>query len=795
MDIETIKRVLDEHLETKDAKLVQNFVNIFKESEQASMDLHEKTTGVRPDMVKAVPFVHRGLVYDGGYVPNNYLSETSQEKTDRFIDVMGQKSLSMFGEDGEKGKLYSALRSAEQTEQGRLLSRTGSAKPLDTNFMNFIGAYEEIAHDLAYRESGVNTLKLLRSEPMSNAIKSVVGESKYQLMNNAIIETVGKASNEDALNPFSKERNLLQQGMRRLEQGFAIKTLGFKLSSVLMQPLSLGSASLRMGKGGATYIAKSMKAATEAIAKGEYQKFQDIAIEINPDLEFNADNIDDTLTRSLFDELPKTQKFRGRKALMMAQGLKSIKDLSMKGLETFDIHIKGIVSMGAYAQFLEGNVEGFPQSKLDTMTEAQKVKEAKRYLKQIADLALTTSAAIDKNALEKVEFFRMFTRFYTDVRSQYLTAASQGRKAKLSGKQAISSFQEGDSKSSFKHGVTASKHIASLMAVQVLTQVYTDLLRGEDNPVEELTGVKNFHDFKKFIGNTTEYIASAPANVTIGSIPIARDIQFAAGGRKKTKNVRNLPGQVFSDMTNTIVGLNDLFDGDRLTKVQKKAFASTASYALGGIPVNGPIDMMEKLFDNKYADNAGRFIKNETKRLVENIDQFVSENKDDPKQQENIKALESIKEDISQKSNDVEIKEDTKEKMKFNKWNDIDPDTGAAGIYQFTEERWEEIERENPELNLSDEGRYSQDTEEQEKAMDHELKRNAKNLAAVGIVVNNQSLYGAHRFGLENYINISISNNNDKLSDIVEDTELFKGFTTVKSVKDFISKKIKIDKK
>ena len=352
MDVETIRNVLERVLTDKDAKLAQNFVNIYKSFEQESKDLHFRTTGVEPNMIKGVPIEFKGKVYDGGYVPNNYLNTSPQEKANRFLESLGKKEMTMFGGKDE-GKLYAALRASEQTEQGRLIDRVGSSRPLDTDFMNFLHSYEETIHDLAYREAGSDTLKLLRNPLYSEAIIATVGLSKYQTLINGVIETVGNVEEGDTLSPFNKEISAAKRWARYLEQGFNIAALGFNIKSIFMQPLSFGAATLRMGgPSGAKYIAKSAGHILSNLHN--YKEIFARAAEINPDLIFNQDSIDDTLVKSTFDFIPKVRRSKfasSQKLSALRRGHKHLVDISMLGLTKMDVHIKAATTMAAYAQF------------------------------------------------------------------------------------------------------------------------------------------------------------------------------------------------------------------------------------------------------------------------------------------------------------------------------------------------------------------------------------------------------------------------------------------------------------
>ena len=786
MTVDTVLKVLETHLDEKDANLAQNFTNIFKSFEKEGADLALNTTGIEVNMVKGVPITFKGKVYEGGYTPLDYLNVSNADKVSRFLDSLGKKETSMFGEgkdtDTEKAKMYSRLRAAEHTEQGRQMDRTGSQKALDTSFMGLLQGYEEHIHDIAYRESGMDVMKLLKNEVYREAIINTVGEAKYNTMVNSIIETVGKAHEADTLSPFSKERNAADATYKYLEQGFNIGVLGFNWKSVMMQPLSTGAAAMRMGPKGARYLIKSL-GNTLANLNNYGELFEEISV-INPDLKTAMDSVDDTMVASLHDEIPQTDlMFKNDKvnkgALMLKHGLKSFREASMWGLKNLDIHIKAMVSGGAYAQFKNGDAKNFGIDKLATMTTAEIEVAARRYVKQVADLALTTSADIDKSAVEKISSMRIVTRFYTDLRAQQQTGISQIRKVRNSVKQG-------------KYGQGAVD-ASALFMIYSLNKLYIDMLYGEEeNPVTEMGDVSNFSDLGDWLLNTTGYVVGAPVGGLVGSIPFAKEVKYATESWSRKKEV-NLPiTKTLSDMSQGIVGLLDIFSDREMSPQTRKALLHSVSFAVKGIPVNAMLRAYESYENSDVVD----YVTQQGSFLADFADKFINENKDNEEMQDQVEAMKEVKKIVAAPQNqDVKtlIPEDSMEVMKLNKWDDLDPETGAVGVYQFTEERWNQIADENPDLGLSDNGRVSKDSRQQEKAMKYSIKKNSESLLSYGLEINNRNLYGSHKFGVDNYSLIMLSDDSDKLSSIVSNDKLFKGFKTVKDVKQYVNKHIPID--
>ena len=766
----TIMQVLENTLTDKDAVLVQNFTNIFKSFEGEAKELHLRTTGVEPTMIKGVPFTFKGKVYEGGYVPNNYLGNTTEQRIEQFQEVMGEKSAAFFGD--MDGKIFAQMRAAEQTDQGRLIQRKGSEKELDTDFRKILHSFEEHVHDVAYREAGLDTLKILKDKNYKMAIIDTVGEAKYNTAVSAIIETVGKADNTDANGIFSAETKLVNDMFKAFEQNFAINALGGNIRSVLMQPLSLGTAALRMGPKGKRYLIKSVGAALKELVTGTYNsQYFDRAIQVNNDLKTNRDGIDDSLISSTFDHLDVTTnlppKLRGLKNLR-----KQYVEKMMIGLSTFDLHLKAATSLAAHAQFVNGDVKGFDNAKLAGMSQSEIDVAAKKYVKQLSDLALTTSATIDKSAVEKITQMRMFTRFYTDVRSQLNTGLSQGRKIK-------NATSQGDYKTAFRDA-------GNLYLIYTLNKLYVDLLyQEEENIVTEFLDIRDFDDLKSFVGSA----AIGPATVFTGSIPVVRDIQFAAQSYSSRKDVNTWLGRALTDVTMAGFAVYDYVTEGETSDTNAKAFYNTGS-AVTGVPTKKIRDYYEFISDETGIDPV-ELISDQMSRTSEAITDYIFKNESDPSKAEEIEALKEYQSKIAPQDVQGLVPEEALNNLRLNSWQDVNPDTGAVGVFQFTEERWNEISEDAPELNLSEEGRVSKDESEQVEAMSWSLEQNARTLKAFEMPTTTDNLYGAHRFGADDYTAILFAKDSDKLKDIVSNMDLFKGFKSVKSVKDFIAKQVK----
>ena len=80
--------------------------------------------------------------------------------------------------------------------------------------------------------------------------------------------------------------------------------------------------------------------------------------------------------------------------------------------------------------------------------------------------------------------------------------------------------------------------------------------------------------------------------------------------------------------------------------------------------------------------------------------------------------------------------------------------------------------------------------------MNWSIQDNTRGLIAFDIPVNEKTLFGAHKFGFENYILIYNANDNESLNSVLgeeKNNPVFNNFKTIKSIKDYISSKVKVE--
>lgn len=804
---EIIMPILERELTLEDARFYQNMMaNTFKSLEARSAALHLETTGEEARMAKGQAFEFKGVMLEGGYSPAKYQFTPEEVKIGRFIEAQTEKVSSLLG--GTEGRLYGQLKAAEMTEQGRFESRTGSTRPLDISFNNFITDIEETFHDLNFRKAGIDNLKLLKNPIMVRNIKAVVGDAKYKLLVDSSIEVIGgmKAQNE---NYFGDKQRLWNDIFSMGEKGFALTILSANLSSIAIQPVSLVNLGARMGSTGPMYIAKSSAMlATNIHRYGEIRK---IAEELNPSIKFHKDAIDESLIKTSYSFLSSKSLFfkKYKKTENALNTIKSGQDFSMNflmsGLSEADAQIKIVETFAGYMQFVEGNVENYPKERLAKMSNKEIYDGAKNYVEQLASLSLTASATYDKTIIEKLPMMRFFNKFFTDPRSQLNTAFSQRRKIKWGYKKAKEGFKEGDQNKAYQGAKYATGALLTAVIASSLTRLIEDVLRGNETPLDDLKEVKTEEDFFDFSKKASWYVGTSVPSLVAQNTPFLREGLYAYNKKSKRTDYKSVQipiMKMYSDITTGISGLADILDMDEMTdpsNVEIKAMLMSAGYLTGGLPING-VYKMKKYLENETVETATDFIKNESKRLNENINKYIEKNKDNPKAKEYIDDLQQVQKEVLPKyDNDVRkvipenIKETFKTVLSNGDWTKLDPSTGAVGIYQYSEDRWNEIKNSAPALGLTDNGRVSKDSKQQEKALDWEIKDNTRGFISYDIPVDTKNLLGAHKFGFDNYVSIYNAKDSEKLSKVLGNNindPVFDKFKIVKDVKVYLSKEL-----
>lgn len=817
-----VQLILDRELDSNDAAFVQNFmVDRFKRFEQRSFDLHKKTTGIEPDMVKGQPVVHKGKVLPGGYYPIKRQMATDDIKASNYLDSVRNTvkkfagdSMKILGEgaDGilgtDEGHFYAKMRSAEMTQQGRLKERTGSDRPLDITFENVFDFTEEAVHDLAFREVGIDTLKILKNPLNVKNMKAVVGPKKFTSLLNGVKDVVSKTTEREST-LYGEEYTWLNGVIQKAHSLHAVKTIGLNLTSAAIQADSLSNLMLRIGPKTALYLGKS--AAKLAGNMSNYNQYVKIASDINPDISFEKDGIDNTIVKESYDFIPSGSRFFKAYNTKSGNFAIKIKELQQKGIDASfslvresDRFNKVLTTLAVSEQFLNGDVDGFTKDKVDAMTDNERAKTMRSIVQQAIDLSLTASAPEDKTALEKNKVAGIFTRYWTDRRSRLNSTLAQVDKIK-------GNIKRGDN-------AKAATNALTLALAAGTSAAFVQMIRGkEESILDKLKNIDDEDDVKDFVVGQAWDFAKAPFDQTLDVIPLVDGIKYQTE-LDINSDYRNVSTPLFgvaSDIASGVVVMREILNmgyksiqkgktpdpakiGKSLSDDQRKFLLTNAGYIVGGAPTNGMNKALASL-NSKEVKKGATYLKQDIMDLNKEIGKFINAFSGDKDAEPFIEDLKEYQKTLPQFDNDVKniipasAKEEIKTALSGGQWDKEDPDTGAAGIYQYTEQRWLEIMSLNPDLGLTENGRVSKNSAQQEKAMNWEMQDNTRGLMAYEIPVETKNLLGAHKFGFDNYATIYGAKDSQKLSELLGDeanNPVFKDFKTVKQVKDYLNSKV-----
>lgn len=818
LTVEDVQLVLNRELDSNDAAFVQNFmVDRFKRFEKRSMDLHRKTTGIEPDMVKGVQVVHNDKVLPGGYFPIKRQMATDDVKANTYLESVRNTvkkfagdSMTILGEGAEgilgtdESHFYAKMRAAEMTQQGRLKDRTGSTRPLDITFENVFDFTEEAVHDLAFREVGIDTLKILKNPLNVQNMKAVVGPKKFTALLNGVKDVVSKTTEREST-LYGEEYSWLNGVIQKAHSLHAVKTIGLNLTSAAIQADSLSNLTLRVGPKSAIYLGKA--AAKIAANLSNYAQYVKIAEDINPDIKFEKDGIDNAIVKSSYDFIPSGSRFFSKYNTKSGDFMIKMKELQQSAIDSSfalvresDRFNKVLTTMAISEQFLNGDVDGYPKARVDAMSDAERAKSMRSVVQQAIDLSLTASAPEDKTAIEKNKVAGIFTRYWTDRRSRLNTTLAQVDKIR-------GNIKKGDNAKAAVNAVTLALAAGTSAA-------FVNIVRDKaGNIIDELKGIEDEDDVIDFGINQAWSFAKAPFDQTLDVIPLVDGIKYQTELDVQS-DYRNVSTPIFgvaSDIASGIVIMKEVLDmamisvkkgklpaPPKLDDTQRKFLLTNAGYIVGGAPTNGMNKALGAL-NSKEVKKGAAYLKEDIMDLNKQIKAFINAFGEEKDAEVFVQDLKDYQATLPQFNDDVShlIPENAKGAIKNSlnaAWDTVNADTGAAGIYQFTEDRWLELMSLNPDLGLTENGRVAKDPAQQEKAMEWEMQDNTRGLMAYEIPVNVVNLAGAHKFGFDNFAAIYAAKDNEKLSKVLGDQAelpVLENFKTVKQVKDYLAKEAK----
>lgn len=796
--IQTFQKVFDRELETRDVELMQRAVDMFKAYQPETRQLQIDTTGQDVTFIKGVPNEHQGKFYPGGYVPQKYRHDYTATAAKQTMEYLKGKRAAWYEKDD--GESYGKQYVAEQTEQGRLIERTDNSKPLDTSLLRFFRGHEEVIHDLSYRKAVMNALQVLRDERISADIKATVGEAKYGVLVNTVIELAGRAEAQNA-NYFSDQNRTTKMLLGHLQSNFNITVLGMNLVSTAVQYEALTQVSQNLGPKGLVHLAavNAKMLATPHLMGGYY----DFATELDPTIGHFLEGLQNKITSVVHDVVPKKSTVPVLAPVKAAYQFTTSAMMSPMGAA--DVHLKIMTALASYKMFMAGDFPGYPSEKVLAMTDAERHQTAQAVVRQVSRTSLTHARPEDKAPFQKNPLTEFFSNYWNDLRNVLNNQLLQGRKAKWKAEDAYTKGKSGNFTGAWQAGAAGTGAVLSLILHSTLGRIYSDYLRGiQKTPLDWDVDLKSKAGIASAAERMGYYSLMSPADQLVSVTPLVKDVNFAANmpdkgfqGMDKTKTV-NLPitkvlsdvataGNALGDVVSNAHSLSDLLYVSRwgLDSKQEKAILNSMSYLLLPMPVNAYSKLTRYLDNNPNAQPAK--VVAELSKLKSDIATYLAKPPADAPDEFKT-ALAEINKQIAPAADDIpdHTSDVFKRAISGGDWSK------QNGMYGFTQDQWKDVQKNAPELGLTSAGRISQNTQQQEKAADWLNHVNLVELGAKAIPVNQQNLFGAFRLGADDYEKLYRANANTKLkalfdSSVLEKNTDLQNFKTVGQVKNHYS--------
>lgn len=773
---EIAQTVFDRELSDKDVDLMQSAVDMYKAYRAETEKLQKETTGQSVTFVEGIPNIHRNRVLPGGYLPAKYRHDYTAAAAKATTNFLKGKKAAFF-----EAPDYQTV--SEQTEQGRLIERTDSDKPLDLSLLRFFRGHEEAIHDLSYRRPVLDALALYRDPRIAKAIISVVGQPKFDLLVGTTIEIANQAQAINA-NYFSDQNRLIKNLYGHLKNNFNVTVLGVNLTSTAIQYESLTQLVQNMG-----FSAPKHLAAVNAQMVSHphlFAGFYNFAVDLDPTIGHFLEGLQNKLSSVVHDVVPKKSSIPALAPLKAAHELAT--HAMMSPMSLADIHLKVMGAMAGYRQFMAGDVEGFPIEKILAMPEKERYAKAQAYVRQLSRLSLTHGRPEDKAPFQKTPLTDFFANYWNDLRNVLNNEISQGRKTKWGSEEAYDKYQTGDYSGAKQAAVGVAGIVMMTIVTSTLGRIYSDRLRGfQQTPLDWNVDLKSAQGIKEAAEKMGYYMMMSPIDQMIGITPIVKDVNWAANTRRSATKVVQLPiTKTLSDFATAAAALGDLLTlSKHPSKVQQRAIMNSLSYLMLPIPVNAYSKLTRYLESNPKAQS---FLhQGQIDRLQKQLDGYIK-NPPDTVPKDFVAHLKDLHAQLAPQN--AVVPTGTADSIKTiesgGDW------TKPNGLYGFTAQNWKSIMRQAPELGLTENGRTAKNSAQQEKAIDWSLHSNAIQLADKDIPVNAQTLFGAHRLGIDDYVKVFKAPADTKLKTVLSSEVLnqhpeLANFKTIGQVKSYFS--------
>jgi hypothetical protein len=253
--IDDIKPVLDT-LTAEEWEAVQAIWDTFEQFRPEIAALERRVNGREPKWIEPSPVVTKyGQRLKGGYFPVRFDSRNNL-KAQQHSDAEEAKSL------------MSAAYSAASTRRSFVKNRVDEVhgRPLLLSLQGMYSGFNDVIHDLAWREWLIDANRLLRADKVDDAIREHYGpEVKRELERWRDDIAAGTRQLDHASEKFAAV----------MRQGISASGIAFNVMSAMKQPLGFTQSIVRVGaqwaaRGLAHYVSNPVRATREARQKSQF---------------------------------------------------------------------------------------------------------------------------------------------------------------------------------------------------------------------------------------------------------------------------------------------------------------------------------------------------------------------------------------------------------------------------------------------------------------------------------------------------------------------------------------------
>lgn len=788
---DTWMKILEDKLDRRDIRFAQSIWNTFDSFKEKVGNLEKQTNGIVPDFVEAKPLSFKGKDYPGGYFRIFYNNKpTAKKAANKLLGIIDVSKLKLAEEEFANYMSQSILAGQAMTKQGYLEARTGSDEFINLNTSNIGRALEEVIQDIHLRMPIRDVARVLANETVRNDATAVIGVRNYV----ELTHMVADAANSAQMRNLAEVDNTILKWMNHLNAGIQSVLIVGKATSMAVQLGSLPTAAYRMGDGTGLSTSKAALNMLDTMSLivgnfDQYNDFVNFAAEIHTPILAVRENIDANVVNSINRMMP--DRDYGKAGNLVARSTDFINEIGFGALGQVDQFNKTVVVLSAYRQAIAGNAKGIP---------AGDPAAAKEYARSVVRLTQTAGSVTDLAPIQKSPMSKLFLLFYNDASNLLNNTIHVANTAKDNVSKLRLENSKGETKKAAGVAKTTASQIMTFMGVLMVIKLFENLVRGQPTPFDGKSKSAE-EEMKKW----TKFYFGSTSDAVLGSIPVVRDVNFAAGKEfKLTKDVMFPANRALSDFATAIPGILSFLDlsirngkirrNRNMTDEEFKAVLYSAGY-IGKFPADAIYKyiitpdfptppLLKKGSWEELSDKVQTLLKMEEKEEIEIDPQLLEE-------------LREIEKRMNPESSAAEIPENTTALIRQiesnNKWWAQNPKSSAAGLYQFTAGTWRDIMNRS-DLELTEDGRISSDTSQQEAAMEWFTKENVKQLSEAGIEITEENIYAAHFLGASSAVKVLTADSDLNLSTLVGggvmEANDFNRDMTVKDFKNWLNRKI-----